>query len=158
MYGFYLSLTRTTLSVIRLNVYCASRTIMHLFLSGRAAIPVRATVCKQARSSDWVHISWMQSIHTVVHISWMQSALYHATDWILWIQSHIVVQISCMQSVLLGYELATMSLDSYLGLQWLGYMYNLRILNYCATDWLFSALIHTLVHCILDVICVLLEY
>ena len=42
------------LSVIRLNVYCASRTIMHLFRSGGATIHVRATVCKQARSSDWM--------------------------------------------------------------------------------------------------------
>ena len=42
MYEFYLSRTRTTLSVIRLNVYCASRTIMHRFRSARATIPVRA--------------------------------------------------------------------------------------------------------------------
>ena len=42
MYEFYLSRTRTTLSVIRLNVYCASRTIMHRFRSARATIPFRA--------------------------------------------------------------------------------------------------------------------
>ena len=76
MYEFYLSRTRTTWSVICLNVYCASRTIMHL---AQDALPFPAELLYvNRRGVPNVNILLAQTIAVLM--------FYQRVWWSIWLR------------------------------------------------------------------------